>query len=95
MRALGMFATGLSIKAFVTMKLFNWFIVPISNLPELEIFLSCGFVLLAAYLTPRLNKSLPDKNKKGYFKSFKKGLNKILADGFFSLVIGYVLSLFI
>jgi hypothetical protein len=74
-------------RGFVLSILWGWFMVPIFNVPTLSIAPAIGLSLIVGFLTV----SLPNENSEN---SFSYAIIYSLGFSAFSLLIGYVVTLF-
>ena len=91
MTILILLVVGVLVGGFMFMKFYEWFIVPIYNVPELRFIDYCGIAVFVSYIT---YKKRENKNKNEWSAMWNRLLEGLVYSGLF-LFIAWLISLFI
>lgn len=80
------------ITGFVFLKLWSWFVVPITDLQALTLFQAIGLMLLIGFVTAKYKK--PDNDKK-FWVDYISQISFLITTSAFTLLFGYIASLFV
>ena len=81
------------LRGFVLKILWNWFVVPVTGLPELSIPMALGIALIVGFLTYQHIHT--DKEDEEVFESIVKGIAISIIHPLFALFFGWLYQLFI
>ena len=81
----------LLIKGFVFCKLYMWFIIPIFNFRNINLYESIGVIILIKHLFTKNSTNENDVSLKGYYTIIRS----VLLSSLLSLLIGYIVKSFI